>query len=88
MSDNEELFDNMTGPELLINGLAEEAAMKRSNQMQAIGLEENEEAAVEGGQFGRKVREDFEEITGSKVVVPYNNLTSPKNELQSPEEEE
>ena len=78
----ENLRDNMTNMELLLNSLAEEAATQLSKERNPEGLRENAGVAVEGAEVAKNAREDFEARLGHSVVSPEKAL----DHIQSPEE--
>ena len=78
----ENLRDNMTNMELLLNALAEEAATQLSKERNPEGLRENAGVAVEGAEVAKNAREDFEARLGHSVVSPEKAL----DHIQSPEE--
>lgn len=63
------LRDNMTNMELLLNALAEESATELSRQRNPEGLRENAEIAYEGAEVAKNTREDFEKRLGHSVVT-------------------
>ncbi len=78
----ENLRDNMTNMELLLNSLAEEAATQLSKERNPEGLRGNAGVAVEGAEVAKNAREDFEARLGHSVVSPEKAL----DHIQSPEE--
>ena len=78
----ENLRDNMTNMELLLNALAEESATQLSKERNPEGLQENAGVAQEGAEVARNAREDFEKRIGHSIISPEKAI----DHLQSPEE--
>ena len=79
---NENLRDNMTNMELLLNALAEESATQLSKERNPEGLRANAGVAREGAEVAKTAREDFERRIGHSVVSPEKAI----DHIQSPEE--
>ena len=62
------LRDNMTTLELVLNMLAEATTAEIVNESNPIGLEENKIAAKEGGKIAGDARKSIEEKTGRPVI--------------------
>ena len=82
----ENLRDNMTNEELVLNMLAELSTTSITKVKDPKNLEENMQCAAEGGEVARVAKEKLESKTGRAVVSPI----SAKRffQLQKPEEEE
>ena len=78
----ENLRDNMTNMELLLNALAEESATQLSKERNPEGLRANAGVAREGAEVAKTAREDFERRIGHSVVSPEKAI----DHIQSPEE--
>lgn len=78
----ENLRDNMTNMELLLNSLAEETATELSKQRNPEGLAENADVAKEGAEVAKSAREEVEKRLGRSVVSPEKAI----DHLQPPEE--
>ena len=78
----ENLRDNMTNMELLLNALAEETATKISKERNPHGLTENARIAKEGADVAKAAREDVEKRLGRSVVSSEKAI----DYIQSPEE--
>lgn len=78
----ENLRDNMTNMELLLNALAEESATELSKARKPEGLSENASVAKEGAEVAKTAREDFEKRIGHSVVSPEKAI----DYIKSPEE--
>ena len=68
----ENLRDNMTNMELILNMLAEAATADISKERNPAGLGESAKIAKEGAQTAKAAREQFEKSTGKSVVSPLN----------------
>ena len=65
----ENLRDNMTNMELLLNALAEESATQLSKERNPEGLVQNAVVAEEGAEVAKTAKEDFEKRLGRSVVT-------------------
>jgi hypothetical protein len=68
----ENLRDNMTNLELVLNMLAETATTEISEKREPKNLEENKNVAREGGSVAGNARKDIEAKTGNKVITNKN----------------
>ena len=68
----ENLRDNMTNLELVLNMLAETATTEISEKREPKNLDENKNVAREGGSVAGNARKDIESKTGRKVVTGKN----------------
>ena len=66
----ENLRDNMTNEELVLNMLAELSTTSITKAKDPQNLEENMQCAAEGGEVARVAREQLESKTGRDVVSP------------------
>ncbi len=78
----ENLRDNMTNMELLLNALAEETATEISKQRDPEGLAENAGIAKEGAEVAKSARKEVEKRLGRSVVSQVKAI----DHIQSPEE--
>ncbi|MBR4772027.1 MAG: Bro-N domain-containing protein [Bacteroidales bacterium] len=78
----ENLRDNMTNMELLLNALAEETATQISKARNPEGLGENAEVAQEGAEVAKSAREEAEKRIGHSVISPKKAI----DHIQSPEQ--
>lgn len=84
----ENLRDNMTNTELILNMLAEASTKDISQATEPKTFAENEAVARQGGNVARVARRELEERTGKKVVTPLNakslqkQLTAPNTERE------
>ena len=78
----ENLRDNMTNMELLLNALAEESATQLSKERNPEGLVQNAVVAEDGAEVAKTAREDFEKRLGRSVVTSEKAV----DYIQSPEE--
>jgi hypothetical protein len=65
----ENLRDNMTNLELVLNMLAEVSTTEISKKKKPKGLENNKQVAREGGFAAKKARLEIEKQTGESVVI-------------------
>ena len=86
----ENLRDNMTNVELMLNGLAEAAATELSQRENPQGFRENAEIAQRGGNVAHVAREQLEHELGGTVISSKRALhfTNPPDELPLAMEEE
>ena len=86
----ENLRDNMTNVELMLNGLAEAAATELSKRENPKGFAENANVAQRGGDVAHVARERLEQELGGTIISDQRalNFTNPPEELPFNEEEE
>ena len=77
----ENLRDNMTNLELVLNMLAEASTAEISKKKKPNGLENNKQIARKGGIAAKKARIEIEKQTGESVIVSKNakSLMARKN---------
>ena len=68
------LRDNMTTTELILNMLAEAATKDIANAMHPQGLEENKKVAKDGGSIAGNARREIEMKTGKPVITSKNAI--------------
>lgn len=68
----ENLRDNMTNTELVLNMLAELSTTKISEAQNPASFDEHMDVAHQGGSIARNARLELEEKTGKKAVTPQN----------------
>ena len=88
----ENLRDNMTNEELVLNMLAELSATSITRARDPQTLDKNKRCAAEGGDVARVAREELEAKTGREVVSPLSAKRffegqEPKLELEDKEED-
>lgn len=81
----ENLRDNMTNLELVLNMLAEASTTEISKKQNPKGLEENKGVARKGGFAAKKARLEIEKQTGESIITSKNakHLIVKKNKLIS-----
>ena len=86
----ENLRDNMTNVELMLNGLAEAAATEMSKRENPKGFAENANIAHRGGNVAHVARKQLEQELGDSVISSKRalNFTQPPEELPFEEAEE
>lgn len=72
--ETEQLHDHMTGAELLISALADEAAYESTLNDNPQTFDEHRQIAEESGKTGSKIRQVFEEQTKRPVLSDKNHL--------------
>ena len=86
----ENLRDNMTNEELVLNMLAELSATSITKVRDPKTLDENKQCAAEGGEVARVARKELEAKTGREVVSPLSAkrfFEGQEPRLELPEEE-
>ena len=68
----ENLRDNMSTMEIVLNMLAEATTTELSKAHQPKGFEESKEIAMRGGSYAGQVRQNIEKDTGRAVVTSQN----------------
>lgn len=68
------LRDNMTTTEIILNMLAEAATKDIANATHSQGLEENKKVAKDGGSIAGNARREIEERTGKPVITSKNAI--------------
>jgi len=66
------LRDNMTNLELILNMLAEASTVEISNKKKPESFDENKEVAKQGGHVAGTARKEIEDQTGKDIVSPKN----------------
>ncbi len=72
----ENLRDNMTNTELILNMLAEASTKDISTATKPKDFEESKKVAKQGGNVAKVARKELESKTGKKVVTPLNAKTA------------
>lgn len=80
----ENLRDNMTNAELVLNMLAELSTTEISKQHQPETFSENQEIARQGGEVAKVAREQLERRTGQSVITAQN--AAERRALKKPDE--
>lgn len=77
------LRDNMSNMELLLNALAEESATQLSKERNPQGMRETAETAFDGASVAKTARDDFEHKLGHSVVTSDRAIehTSPTDQF-------
>ncbi len=70
--ERENLRDHMTDLELIFTMLGETATREKAVEQDALGFDENKEAAIDGGTAAGKALDAFENETQKKVVTDKN----------------
>ena len=83
----ENLRDNMTNIELVLNMLAEVTTTAISKQEQPETFNENKAVARRGGKVAKNARDDIEAQLGQSVISPLNATDKPALEVKTLEED-
>lgn len=78
----ENLRDNMTNLELVLNMLAETATTEISKKREPKNLPENRQVAKQGGTIAGNARKEIESKTGRKAISNYNFKTARQKKLR------
>ena len=84
----ENLRDNMTNIELVLNMLAEVTATAISKQEQPKTFTQNKSVARRGGRVAKNAREDIESQLGQSVISPLNATDKPALEVKTTDEDD
>ena len=84
----ENLRDNMTNIELVLNMLAEVTTTALSKQEKPKNFEENRQIAKRGGKVANTAKLEYEKTLHQKVVSPLNSSNKKLLEIRNDEEEE
>ena len=82
----ENLRDNMTNIELVLNMLAEVTTTAISKQEQPKTFTQNKSVARRGGRVAKNAREDIESQLGQSVISPLNATDKPALEVKTTDE--
>lgn len=82
----ENLRDNMTNIELVLNMLAEVTTTALSKQEKPVTFKESKKIAKEGGTVAKNARTDIEVRLGRSVISPLNAKDKPALEIKTPED--
>lgn len=83
----ENLRDNMTNIELVLNMLAEVTTTALSKKEQPDTFAENIRVAKKGGNLAKQTRQGYEELLGESVVSPLNASDKPALEIKTDDDE-
>ncbi|OIR24728.1 BRO family protein [Bathymodiolus thermophilus thioautotrophic gill symbiont] len=83
----ENLRDNMSNLELVLNMLAEASTTEISKEKQPKGLVENKDIARKGGHAAKQARLEIEKQTGKPIVTTKNSDVLMNNKLEIENEE-
>ncbi|MBU8901476.1 MAG: Bro-N domain-containing protein [Victivallales bacterium] len=75
----ENLRDNMSNLELVLNMLAEASTTEISKEKKPKGLDENKDVARKGGNAAKQARLEIEKQTGKPIVTSQNTINILKN---------
>ncbi len=72
----ENLRDNMTNTELILNMLAEASTKEISATVEPVNFDDSKKVAAQGGNVARVARKELEARTGKKVVTALNSKSA------------
>lgn len=81
----ENLRDNMTNMELVLNMLAEVTTTAISRKERPESFDDNKSVAIRGGNIAKNARVDIENQLGQSIISPLNASDKPALEIQSSE---
>ena len=81
--EKENLRDNMTNIELVLNMLAEVTTTAISKQEKPETFEENKKVAKRGGKVAKNAKQDIEDQLGMTVISPLNATNKPALEIKT-----
>ena len=84
----ENLRDNMTNTELILNMLAEASTTELSQVKNPQNFDENASVAMEGGKVAKVARQQLESQLGRSVVSPLNAHTTFEKHPEDTEKDE
>ena len=84
----ENLRDNMTNIELVLNMLAEVTTTAISKQEQPKTFTQNKSVARRGGRVAKNARKDIESQLGQSVISPLNATDKPAVEVETTDEDD
>ena len=79
---NDNLRDNMTDLELIFTMLGEASTTEIAINKNAIGFDENETAAIQGGNIAGNARKELEAKSGKRVSTKQNFKELPEKEIR------
>lgn len=79
----ENLRDNMTNIELVLNMLAEVTTTTLTRQEKPESFTESKDVAIRGGKVANTAKQEFEKTTGVKVVSALNASDKPALEIEA-----
>ena len=71
----ENLRDNMTNTELVLNQLAEVSATEISKNVNPVGYKQTKDVTIQGGEIAKGAREALEKQLGRSIISPLNANT-------------
>ena len=84
----ENLRDNMTNIELVLNMLAEVTTTAISKQVKPKTFNENKQVAKEGGETAKEARNAVEKRLGQSIISPLNAKDKPALEINTTDKDE
>ena len=84
----ENLRDNMSNLELILNMLAEATTTELSREKNPQGYQESAEIAQQGGEIAGETRKQIENKTGKPICTPEHGVSLPLDGMTDPEEKD
>ena len=84
----ENLRDNMSNLELILNMLAEATTTELSKEKNPRGFQESAEIAQQGGEIAGETRKQIENKTGKPICTPEHGVSLPLDGMTAPEKKD
>ena len=84
----ENLRDNMSNLELILNMLAEATTTELSKEKNPQGFQESAEIAQQGGEIGGETRKQIEGKTGKPICTPEHGVSLPLDGMTAPDKKD
>jgi len=84
----ENLRDNMSNPELILNMLAEATTTELSKEKSPRGYQESAEIAQQGGEIAGETRKQIENKTGKPICTPKHGVSLPFDGMTDPDKKD
>lgn len=84
----ENLRDNMSNLELILNMLAEATTTELSKEKNPRGYQQSAEIARQGGEIAGETRKQIEKKTGKPICTPEHGVSLPLDGMTGPEEKD
>ena len=81
----ENLRDNMSNLELILNMLAEATTTELSKEKNPQGFQESAEIAQQGGEIAGETRKQIEKKTGKPICTPERGVSLPLEDITNPD---
>jgi hypothetical protein len=78
----ENLRDNVSNMELILNMFAEATTKEISNKENPLGFDESKSIAIKGGKIAGNTRKEIEKETGNPIITSKNNITQKSKKIR------